>query len=123
MVWREAKKDYERVVKLPAEFVAEKARLSSAAYHGWAAAKGKSDFGAFAPFLEKHLEMAKQEAAYLGWGDRAYDYAIDKHDPGMTAAKITELFAELKAGLVPLVRAIAASLCRCHAPRSSMSAM
>ncbi len=109
VVWREAKKDYERVVKLPAEFVAEKARLSSAAYHGWAAAKGKSDFGAFAPFLEKHLEMAKQEAAYLGWGDRAYDYAIDKHDPGMTAAKITELFAELKAGLVPLVRAIAAS--------------
>jgi carboxypeptidase Taq len=109
VVLREAKKDYERVVKLPAEFVAEKARLSSAAYHGWAAAKGKSDFGAFAPFLEKHLEMAKQEAAYLGWGDRPYDYAIDKHDPGMTAAKITELFVELKAGLVPLVRAIAAS--------------
>jgi carboxypeptidase Taq len=109
VVLREAKKDYERVVKLPAEFVAEKARLSSAAYHGWVAAKERTDFGAFAPFLEKHLALAKQEAAYLGWGDRPYDSAIDKHDPGMDAATITALFAELKAGLVPLVRAIAAS--------------
>lgn len=109
VVVREARKDYDRVVKLPPEFVAERARLSSAAYHGWAAAKAKSDFSAFAPFLEKHLALAKQEAAYLGWGDRAYDYAIDKHDPGMTAAKLTALFTELKAGLVPLVRAIAAS--------------
>lgn len=106
---REARKDYDRVVKLPAEFVAEKARLSSAAYHAWAAAKGNSDFAAFAPFLEKHLALAKQEAAYLGWADRAYDYAIDKHDPGMDAETIAALFAELKAGLVPLVRAIAAS--------------
>jgi carboxypeptidase Taq len=108
-VIREVKKDYERVVKLPAEFVAEKARLSSAAYHGWAAAKGADDFAAFAPFLERHLKMAKQEAAYLGWGDRPYDYAINKHDPGMDTATITALFAELKAGLLPLVRAIAAS--------------
>lgn len=109
VIMREARRDYDRVVKLPADFVAEKARLSSAAYHTWASAKGKSDFAAFAPFLEKHLALAKQEAAYLGWADRAYDYAIDKHDPGMTAAKLTELFAELKAGLVPLVRRIAES--------------
>jgi len=109
VVVREARRDFDRVVKLPAEFVAEKARLASAAYHAWAAAKKNSDFAAFAPFLEKHLALAKQEAAYLGWGERAYDYAIDKHDPGMTAAKLTELFTELKAGLVPLVRRISAS--------------
>ena len=109
VVVREAWRDYDRVTKLPAEFVTEKARLSSAAYHAWAEAKGKADFAAYAPYLEKHLALAKREATYLGWGDRAYDYAIDKHDPGMTAAKITALFTELKAGLVPLVRAIAAS--------------
>ncbi len=109
VVVREARRDYDRVTKLPSEFVAEKARLSSAAYHAWAEAKGKADFAAYAPYLEKHLALAKCEAATLGWGDRPYDYAIDKHDPGMTAAKITVLFTELKAGLVPLVRAIAAS--------------
>lgn len=109
VVVREARRDYDRVTRLPADFVAEKARLSSAAYHAWAAAKQGTDFAAFAPFLEKHLVLAKREAAYLGWGDRPYDYAIDKHDPGMTTAKVDALFAELKAGLVPLVRAIAAS--------------
>ncbi len=109
VVVRAARRDYDRVTKLPAEFVAEKARLSSVAYHAWAGAKAKSDFAAYAPYLEKHLALAKREAAYLGWGDRPYDYAIDKHDPGMTALKITALFTELKAGLVPLVRAVAAS--------------
>lgn len=107
-----ARIDYDRVVKLPPDFVAEKARHSSAAYHAWAKAKSESNFAAYAPLLEKHLALAKQEAAYLGWGDRAYDYAIDKHDPGMTAEKITTLFTELKAGLVPLVRKIAASKVR-----------
>ena len=109
VVVREARRDYDRVTKLPAEFVAEKARLSSAAYHAWAEAKATSDFAAYAPFIEKHLALAKREAAYLGWVDRPYDYAIDKHDPGMTAARLTALFTELKTGLVPLVRAIAAS--------------
>ena len=109
VVVREARRDYDRVTKLPAEFVSEKARLSSAAYHAWAEAKSKSDFAAYAPYLKNHLVLAKREATYLGWGDRAYDYAIDKHDPGMTAEKITALFTELKAGLVPLVRSVAAS--------------
>ena len=104
-----ARLDYDRATRLPGEFAAEKARHSSAAYHAWAAAKQGNDFAGFAPFLEKHLELAKREAALQGWGDRPYDYAIERHDPGMTAEKITALFAELQAGLVPLVRAVAAS--------------
>ena len=115
VVVREARRDYDRVVKLPAAFVAEKARHASASYHAWAAAKENSDFSSFAPFLQKHLDLARQEASFLGWGDRPYDYAIDKHDPGLTAAKLTELFGELQAGLVPLVRAIAASPLRAAA--------
>lgn len=106
---REARKDYDRVTRLPAAFVAERARHSSAAYHAWAQARERGDFAAFAPFLEKHLDLAKQEAAFLGWADRAYDYAIDKHDPGMTAEKVFALFSELKEGLVPFVREIEAS--------------
>jgi carboxypeptidase Taq len=112
VVVREARRDFDRITKLPAEFVAEQARHGSAAFHAWAKAKPANDFAAFAPFLERHLELAKREAEYLGWGDRPYDYAVDKHDPGFTAAIIGDLFAELKAGLVPLVRRIAASSVR-----------
>lgn len=105
-VVRQARRDFERATKLPAEFVREKAVQGSRGYHAWAEARAKNDFAGYAPVLEKNLELAKREAAYLGWTEREYDYAIDKHDPGMDAATIAGLFAELKAGLVPLVREI-----------------
>ncbi len=109
VVVREARRDFDRVTRLPAEFVTEKARHSSAAYHAWTRCKPANDFASYAPYLEKHLELAKREASYQGWGDRAYDYAIDLHDPGFDAATIGKLFAELSEGLVPLVRRIADS--------------
>jgi len=109
VVVREARRDYDRVTRLPAEFVAEKARHSSAAYHAWTNARKNADFASFSPYLGKHLDLARREASYLGWSDRSYDYAIDKHDPGLSAAQIRSLFDELKRELVPLVRTIAAS--------------
>jgi carboxypeptidase Taq len=109
VVVRRTRRDYDRVVKLPPEFVRDKARHSSQAYHAWADCRARSDFAGFAPFLQKHLELARQEAAYLGQSAAPYDYVIDQHDPGMTAAAIERLFAELQAGLVPLVRAIVSS--------------
>ena len=104
-----ARRDYDRLTKLPAEFVREKARHSSKAFHAWAECKGKSDFAGYAPFIQKHLDLAKQEAAYLGYAAAPYDYMIDRHDPGMTAAVIDRLFGELQAGLVPLMREIVSS--------------
>ncbi len=101
-----ARRDFDRATKLPAELVSEKARLSSEAYHAWAAARAARDFAAFAPYLEKHLALARREAELLGYGERPYDLAIDRHDPGLTAARIDTLFTELRAGLVPLVRRI-----------------
>jgi len=108
-VVRQARRDFDRATKLPAEFVREKAAQGSRGYHAWAKARRDDDFAGYAPVLEKNLELAKREAAYLGWGGREYDYAIDQHDPGMSAAKIAGLFEELKAGLVPLGREIVAS--------------
>ena len=101
-----ARRDFDRATKLPSALVAEKARLSSEAYHAWAAARAARDFGAFAPFLEKHLVIARREAELLGYGERPYDLAIDRHDPGLTASQVDALFSELRAGLVPLARRI-----------------
>jgi len=106
LVVEAARRDYDRAVKLPAELVAEKARLSSEAYHAWAVARAARDFSAFAPFLEKHLALARREAELLGYGDRPYDLAIDRHDPGLDAHRVGALFAELRAGLVPLAQRV-----------------
>ncbi|HUR58002.1 MAG TPA: carboxypeptidase M32, partial [Opitutaceae bacterium] len=104
-----ARRDYDRATKLPPQFVREKATQGSRGYHAWARAKAADDFASYAPVLEKNLELARREAAYLGCGDAAYDYMLDKHDPGLTAAAVEKLFGELKRGLVPLVRSIVAS--------------
>ena len=72
----------------------------------WVRAKAADDFAGYAPVLEKNLALAKQEAGCLGWGGREYDYMLDKHDPGLTAAAVARLFDALKRELVPLVREI-----------------
>ena len=104
-----ARRDYDRATKLPADFVREKAEQGSRGYHAWKAAREKADFSLYAPVLQKNLELAQREAAYLGFGDRPYDYMIDRHDPGMTAATTAALFDELKKELLPLVRQITTS--------------
>ena len=109
VVVRQARRDYDRVTKLPAEFVREKAEHSSRAYHAWTAARAKNDFASYAPFLEKHLALAKREAGYLGKAAAPYDYFIDQNDPGLTGDAVGRLFAELKRELVPFVRSVLAS--------------
>ncbi len=109
VIVKHARKDYDRATKLPADFVREKAAQGSRGYHAWAAAKAADDFASYAPVLEKNLEFAQREARYLGWTGREYDYMLDKHDPGLTAAAVDRLFGELKRELVPLVRSITSS--------------
>ena len=105
----QARRDYDRATRLPADFVRAKAAQGSRGYHAWARAKAADDFAGYAPVLATNLDFARREAAYLDRGDAPYDYALDKHDPGLTAAAVDRLFAELKRDLVPLVRAITAS--------------
>ncbi len=106
-VLREARRNYDRAVKLSPEFVSRQATLNSHAYHAWADARKKGDYALFAPFLQKQLEMAKEEAAMVGYSEEsAYDYHIDKHDPGLTAAFVDDIFSSLKTELLPLIRQI-----------------
>ena len=46
-------------------------------------------------------------AECLGYEDHPYDALLDQYEPGMKTAQVRVIFEELKAGLVPLVHAIA----------------
>jgi len=70
---RLARRDYERAVKLPASLVAELSRASSLAQPAWEGARAASDWGVFAPHLEKILELQRETAGHLGYDDHPYD--------------------------------------------------
>lgn len=110
-----ARKEYDRATKLPADFVREIATESSRGFHVWARAKAADDFASYIPVLEKNLDLARREAAYLGHGSAPYDYALDKYDPGLTTVQVERLFDELKRELIPLAREIIESPVAKHA--------
>ncbi|MDD3716842.1 MAG: carboxypeptidase M32 [Candidatus Marinimicrobia bacterium] len=105
LVWKELKKQ----MALPEDFVEELSRHTSVSQQIWAKAKNNNDFKTFTPYLEKMIDLKKREAEYYGYEDKPYDALLDGFEPGMSTARIAELFGGLKGGLVDLVRRIAAA--------------
>ena len=105
---RVTRRDYERAIKVPADFVAEKSRHAAAAYRAWVAARPANDFAAVQPYLEKTLELSRQLAEFFPGYEHIADPLIDFSDYGMRVSTLRPLFARLRAHLIPLVEAITA---------------
>lgn len=112
-----ARRDFDRATRLPADFVREKAAHASAGYHAWAKARAANDFPSYVPVLEKHVDLCRREAGYLGMADRPYDAMLDIYDPGLTEARVQQLFGELRTGLVPLARELTAAAAKRPEPK------
>lgn len=106
---REIRRAYERAVKLPKELVEELARVTTRAQQVWQEARAADNFAAFRPSLEAIVALKRQEAQAIGYKESPYDALLDEYEPGATAAEITQVFADLREDLVPLLGAIAAS--------------
>ncbi|HEY8418772.1 MAG TPA: carboxypeptidase M32 [Limnochordales bacterium] len=100
---------YERARKLPPRLVQELSHATSLAENAWRAARAESDFGRFAPHLERIVRLTIEKAECLGYEEEIYDALLDQYEPGMTAAEVERVFAGLKGRLVPLVQAVAAA--------------
>jgi carboxypeptidase Taq len=104
---RVTRRRYDRMRKLPQQLVAELAREGALGHAAWEKARASSDYGAFLPHLERLVDLTIQRAEALGYEERRYDALLDRYEPDMKASQVQVLFDEMKAGLVPLVRAIA----------------
>lgn len=104
---RVALRDFRRATCLPAELVEATARATALAEPAWAAARAASDWSRFAPHLERIVELTRRTADAYGYEDHPLDALLDLHEPGLTRARLTELFAGLREELVPMVRAVA----------------
>jgi carboxypeptidase Taq len=109
-VVRETRRVFDREVKIPKELVEEMARTTSRAQEAWAKARKEKDFPAFAPWLEKVIDLKKRAAKLLALpGQDLYDALLDDYEPGCTVKELTALFEGLEKKLVPLVKKIQAS--------------
>ena len=103
---RVARRDFERALKVPPEWVAKASQVGSDAYVAWTQARPANDFKRMQPHLEQILDLSRQLADFFPGYEHIADPLIDFSDQGMKASSIQALFAELRKELVPLVQAI-----------------
>ena len=103
---RVARNRIELARRVPPSFVARRARHGAESYRSWVQARADDDFAAVAPTLETTLELSREYASFFEGHDHIADPLIEVGTPAMTAAEVRRLFGELRAELVPLVRAI-----------------
>ena len=101
---RVTRRDYDLEVKIPSELVAEAARAASEAQPVWVKARQESDWAAFAPYLDRNVDINRRIADALGYEDRPYDALLNRTEPGVTTAQLEQLFRDLRQAIVPLVR-------------------
>ncbi len=96
---REMTRDFERKYKVPDELIKEMSKVSTKAQSAWEKARENSDFDLFLPHLEKHVELKKEVAEYIGYENEPYDAFVDEYEPGFTADKIESIFEPMKKDL------------------------
>ena len=106
---RVTRRDYERARRVPSSLVAELSRATSQAKQAWKQARQQDDFGAFAPHLERLVELSVEKAEALGYEEEPYDALLEEYEPGLTTQEVASTFATLRDDLVPLVDAIDAA--------------
>ena len=78
-VIRDAKRDYNDAVRLPAELKAKEAELGAKGYAAWVKARANDDWSSFAPVLEELVNLRKEMASQCADpGVSPYDYLLDK---------------------------------------------
>jgi carboxypeptidase Taq len=115
---RVVRRRWEKARRVPVDLVAERARAASIGQEAWIRARANSDFAAFAPYLERNLELARRYVDRFDTFDCAYDVLLDDFEPGMRTSAVTRLFAELKSELVPMIATLAD-----HAERANGSCL
>ena len=99
-----AERELTTLRRIPPAITAEMAALKTRAHSAWVAARQANDFSAFAPVLERMMAMQREIAGCIGDGGHPYDAMVGMFEPGMTYARLQEIYGVIKAALVPLIR-------------------
>jgi carboxypeptidase Taq len=113
---RLARRDWERARRVPGELAAELSRAHAEGQESWQRARAQDDFAAFAPALERNLELARAYAGCVAEdGAGLYQALLHDYDFGLRVDELNSLFAALGEQLAPLV-----GEATIHSPRSRL---
>jgi len=103
---RVARRDYEKLSRVPPDLSAEIARTTSISMDAWAEARRQSDFKMFLPHLEKNVALVHKYVECFDEPENIYDLLLDDYERDMKTAEVQKIFDDLKKDLVPLIAAI-----------------
>ena len=104
---RDARRDYDDAVRVPASLKAREAELGAKGYAAWHKAREANDFASFAPVLKELVALRKEfAAACADEGVKPYDYLLDQFERGMTSERLDEIFGELRRSLAPVIKTV-----------------
>jgi len=104
--------EFEKQARTPSRLVEELARVGVEAQQAWVRARRESSWAVLAAWLERMIALKREQAACRSPGLDAYDALLDDYEPGCRWPAVAALFAELRAEIVPLVRACGESATR-----------
>ncbi|MCL2092660.1 MAG: carboxypeptidase M32 [Treponema sp.] len=105
---RVLRRNYDKAVKLPVDFVSDAARAAGLSQAAWVKARQDNDFSVFLPHLSKMIDFARRRAAYWGYEKNPYDGLLDSFEPEMGTDAISAVFGPLGDRLSSLLQKIAA---------------
>ncbi len=103
---RVARRDFEKAIKIPSDYVARASAFGSTSYDAWTRARPANDFVTMLPFLERAVDLSREYASYFAPYKHVADPLIDAAEEGMTTDSVLSLFAALRSELIPIMRAI-----------------
>ena len=101
---RSTRAAYTIVRRVPAALVGELAVQRAVGQRVWEEAKPANDFARFAPHLKTMLALSRELADAIGYDAHPYDALLLQYEPDLSAARLTALFDDLKAGISPLLQ-------------------
>jgi carboxypeptidase Taq len=105
-VVREVRREYDRATAVPTELVEEISATASEALPAWEEAKAEDDFEAFAPYLEKHVELKREYAEHIDPDRDPYEVLFEEYEPCLPLDQAEEILTEVRDALVPMIEEI-----------------
>lgn len=101
-----ARREYERAIKIPAEFLSVLEQHAASTYQIWTQAREENSYELVEPKLHKTLELSREYAEFLQPYEHIADPLIDEYEPELTAATVRSIFDALRPKLVDLLQQI-----------------